>query len=53
MRQIEVTNNDFLLHVNCHVNVELLYEKKITPFGNSAKIDALKNTEDGEHTLLL
>lgn len=38
MRQIEVTNNDFLLHEN----VELVYEKKITPFGNSAKIDAPK-----------
>ena len=38
MRQIEVVNNDLLLKEN----VELVFEKKITPFGNSAKIDAPK-----------
>ena len=38
MRQIEVINNDLLLKEN----VELVFEKKITPFGNSAKIDVPK-----------
>ena len=38
MRQIEVINNDLLLKEN----VELVFEKKITPFGNSAKIDVSK-----------
>jgi putative transposon-encoded protein len=38
MRQIEVINNDLVLKEN----VELVFEKKITPFGNSAKIDAPK-----------
>ena len=38
MRQIEVVNNDLLLKEN----VELVFEKKITPFGNSAKIDCPK-----------
>ena len=38
MRRIEVINNDLLLKEN----VELVFEKKITPFGNSAKIDAPK-----------
>ena len=38
MRQIEVVNNDLLLKEN----VELVFEKKITPFGNSAKIDVPK-----------
>jgi len=38
MRRIEVINNDLLLKEN----VELVFEKKITQFGNSAKIDAPK-----------
>ena len=38
MRQIEIVNNDLLLKEN----VELVFEKKITPFGNSAKIDVPK-----------
>ena len=38
MRKVEVKNEDFVLREQ----VELIYEKKITPFGNSAKIDAPK-----------
>jgi len=36
MRKIEFKNQDFILKEQ----VELIYEKKITPFGNSAKIGA-------------
>ena len=36
MRKVEVKDKDFVLREQ----VELIYEKKITPFGNSAKIDA-------------
>lgn len=38
MRKVEVGDKDFVLREQ----VELIYEKKITPFGNSAKIDAPK-----------
>ncbi|MDO9536744.1 MAG: DUF2080 family transposase-associated protein [Thermoplasmata archaeon] len=38
MRYIEKKNNDFILKEE----VELVYEKKITPFGNSAKLDVPK-----------
>jgi len=38
MRHIEKKNNDFILKEK----VELVYEKKITPFGNSAKLDVPK-----------
>lgn len=38
MRKVEVGEKDFVLREQ----VELIYEKKITPFGNSAKIDAPK-----------
>jgi putative transposon-encoded protein len=38
MRKIEIKNKDFVLREK----VEIVYEKKITPFGNSAKIDAPK-----------
>ncbi len=38
MRHIEIKKNDFILNEE----VEVVYEKKITPFGNSAKIDAPK-----------
>jgi len=38
MRQIEVKTGDFVLNEE----VEIVYEKKITPFGTSAKIDAPK-----------
>ncbi len=38
MRYIEKKKNDFILKEE----VELVYEKKITPFGNSAKIDVPK-----------
>ena len=38
MRQIEVINNDLILKEN----VELVFEKTITAFGNSAKIDVPK-----------
>jgi putative transposon-encoded protein len=37
-RQIEVKEGDFVLRDN----VELVYEKVITKFGNSAKLDAPK-----------
>jgi putative transposon-encoded protein len=38
MRKIEIKNKEFVLREK----VEIVYEKKITPFGNSAKIDAPK-----------
>jgi len=38
MRKVEVKDKDFVLREQ----VELIYEKKITPFGNSAKVDAPK-----------
>ena len=38
MRKIEVKTGDFVLNEE----VEIVYEKKITPFGTSAKIDAPK-----------
>ena len=38
MRHIEKKNSDFILKEE----VELVYEKKITPFGNSAKLDVPK-----------
>ena len=38
MRKIEFKNQDFILREQ----VELIYEKKVTPFGNSAKIHAPK-----------
>lgn len=38
MRKIELKEGDFTLKEN----VEVVYEKKITPFGNSAKLDAPK-----------
>ncbi len=38
MRHIEKKNNDFILKEK----VELAYEKRITPFGNSAKLDVPK-----------
>jgi putative transposon-encoded protein len=38
MRKVEVKDKDFVLREQ----VELIYEKTITPFGNSAKIDAPK-----------
>lgn len=38
MRKIEVKKRDFVLREK----VELIYEKRITPFGTSAKIDAPK-----------
>jgi putative transposon-encoded protein len=37
-RKIEVKNGDLTINEN----VEVLYERVITPFGNSAKIDAPK-----------
>ena len=30
--------------------MEEIYEKKVTPYGNGAKIDAQKNTLTNEHT---
>ena len=36
IRKVEVKDKDFILREQ----VEVIYEKKITPFGNSAKIDA-------------
>ena len=42
MRKVEVKDKDFVLRGQ----VELIYEKKITPFGNSAKIDAPKKYRD-------
>jgi len=38
MRQIEVKDGDFFLNEK----VEIVYEKRVTPFGTSAKIDAPK-----------
>lgn len=38
MRRIEVKHGT----LNLGENVEIVYEKRITPFGNSAKIDAPK-----------
>jgi len=38
MRKIEIKDKQFTLNEK----VEVVYEKKITPFGNSAKIDAPK-----------
>ena len=38
MRYIEIKKEDFILRDQ----VELVYEKRITAFGNSAKIDAPK-----------
>jgi putative transposon-encoded protein len=38
MRKVKVGDKDFVLREQ----IELIYEKKITPFGNSAKIDAPK-----------
>ena len=38
MRHIEVKKKDLIVKEK----VEVLYERKITPFGNSAKIDAPK-----------
>jgi len=38
MRHIEVKKENLIVKEN----VEVLYERRITPFGNSAKIDAPK-----------
>ena len=38
MRRIQVKKGDLTINEK----VEVLYEKRITPFGNSAKIDAPK-----------
>ncbi len=38
MRRIEILKNDFILKEK----VEIVYEKKVTPVGNSAKVDAPK-----------
>ena len=38
MRNIEIKDKIFILRDQ----VELVYEKKVTPFGNSAKVDVLK-----------
>ncbi len=38
MRKIQVKKGDLTINEK----VEVLYEKRITPFGNSAKIDAPK-----------
>lgn len=38
MRKIEVIKGDLTIREK----VEVIYEKRITPFGNSAKIDAPK-----------
>lgn len=38
MRRIEVIKGDLIINEK----VELIYEKRITSFGNSAKIDAQK-----------
>ena len=38
MRHLEIIKGDFILKEK----IEVVYEKKITPFGNSAKIDAPK-----------
>jgi putative transposon-encoded protein len=38
MREIQVIHGDLLIKES----VEVIYEKSITPFGNSAKVDAPK-----------
>jgi putative transposon-encoded protein len=38
MRKIQIIHGDLLIKES----VEVVYEKRITPFGNSAKIDAPK-----------
>ena len=38
MRKIKITTEDITLDDE----VEIFYEKKVTPFGNSAKVDAPK-----------
>ena len=38
MRKIEVIKGDLIIREK----VEVLYERRVTPFGNSAKIDAPK-----------
>ena len=38
MRKIEVKKGDFVLKEE----VEVVFEKKVTPFGNSAKVDVPK-----------
>jgi len=38
MRKIEITTKNIKLNDE----VEMFYEKKVTPFGNSAKVDAPK-----------
>lgn len=38
MRKIKISKEN----INLSDNVEIFYEKKITPFGTSAKIDAPK-----------
>jgi putative transposon-encoded protein len=38
MRRIKMTTEDIILTDN----VEVFYEKQVTPFGNSAKVDAPK-----------
>ena len=38
MRKIEIKKGDFVIKEQ----VEVTYEKRITPFGNSAKVDAPK-----------
>lgn len=38
MRKIRITTEDIKLDDE----VEIFYEKKVTPFGNSAKVDAPK-----------
>ena len=38
MRHIEILEKDFTLNEE----VEIVYEKKVTPVGNSAKVDAPK-----------
>ena len=38
MRQIQIKKGDFTIKEK----VEVVYEKTITPFGNSAKVDAQK-----------
>jgi len=38
MRKLEVRKRDFILKEE----VEIIYEKKVTPFGTSAKLDVPK-----------
>jgi len=42
MRKIELKKGDFILNEE----VEMVYEKRISTFGNSAKIDAPKKYRD-------